>query len=79
MFNPALLQVEDSDNRYTLCGRGRARVPPTCKRPLRFECRLSRPQREIQNGAQTELNSYSHSLVGQTDPLLSRQPYFGSA
>jgi hypothetical protein len=79
MFNPALLQVEDSHNRYTLRGRGRARVPPTRKRPLRFECRPSRPQREIQNGAQTELNSYSHSLVGQTDPLLSRQPYFGSA
>jgi hypothetical protein len=79
MFNPASLQVEDSDNRYTLRGRGRARVPPTRKRPLRFECRPSRPQRGDLNGALAELNSYSHSLVGPADPLASRQPYFGSA
>ena len=79
MFNPALLQVEDSHNRYTLRGRGRARVPPIRKRPLRFERRTSRPLHGALNGALAGLNSYSHSLVGQTDPLLSRQPYFGSA
>lgn len=79
MFNPALLQVKDSDNRYTLRGRDRAKVPPTRKRPLRFECRPSRPQRGALNGALAELNSYSHSLVGPADPLASRQPYFGSA
>jgi hypothetical protein len=79
MFNPALLQVADSDNRYTLRGRGRARVPPTRKRPLRFEYRPSRPQRGALNEAQANLNSYSHSLVGQASSLPSRQPYFESA
>jgi hypothetical protein len=79
MFNPALLQVADSDNRYTLRGRGRARVPPIRKRPLRFERRTSRPLHGALNGALAGLNSYSGTSVDSVGPLATRQSCFGSA